>query len=112
MVILLDGVMAFLDKILTVVVDRRFWVAVLTVVLTVGGLAGLSDEMLQQIEEAFGEDGEAIAVAAERLVQAVITLIVALRLITSWTVREPSGLGPFIGRRRSSVPDGAREYFS
>lgn len=81
-----------LEKIGTVLVDRRFWVAVLAIILTLGGAFGFSEDQLQQIKDAFGEDGEGIASFFEQVIKVIVVIIAAVKVISSWTERPPSGL--------------------
>ena len=81
-----------LEKIGTVLVDRRFWVAVLAIILTLGGAFGFSEDQLQQIKDAFGEDGEGIALFFEQVIKVIVVIIAAVKVISSWTERPPSGL--------------------
>jgi hypothetical protein len=81
-----------LEKIGTVLVDRRFWVAVLAIILTLGGAFGFSEDQLRQIKDAFGEDGEGIALFFEQVIKVIVVIIAAVKVISSWTERPPSGL--------------------
>jgi len=87
-----EKVVKTLEKIGTVLVDRRCWVAFLAILLTLGGAFGFSEDQLRQIEDAFGEDGEGIASFFEQVIKVIVTIIAAVKVISSWTERPPSGL--------------------
>jgi hypothetical protein len=87
-----EKVVKTLEKIGTVLVDRRFWVAVLAIILTLGGAFGFSEDQLRQIGDAFGDDGEGIASFFEQVIKVIVTIIAAVKVISSWTERPPSGL--------------------
>jgi len=87
-----EKVVKTLEKIGTVLVDRRFWVAVLAIILTLGGAFDFSEDQLRQIGDAFGDDGEGIASFFEQAIKVIVTIIAAVKVISSWTERPPSGL--------------------
>lgn len=81
----------FVNKLGTVLIDRRFWAGATVVTMSLLGVFGVSEETLARIEEMAGEDGATIALFMETLVPWVISLLVALKVIDSWTFRPPSG---------------------
>lgn len=72
-----------LGKIYTVLIDRRFWVSLLTVIGLVFGLP----ELAENSEQAGTDVVDAITLIA----QSVGSLIATITLILSWTKRPPSG---------------------
>lgn len=87
-----EKIIKTLNKIGTVLVDRRFWVAFSVVVITLGGMFGFSQNQLDQITKALGPDGEGAAIFFEQLIKVLVTIYTAIRLIGSWAERAPSGL--------------------
>lgn len=81
-----------INKLGTVLVDRRFWAAVAMIVISLAGAFGVSQENLDRINEAFGEEGETIAILAESIIGAIVVLVSGVKVIGSWTQRPPSGL--------------------
>lgn len=72
------------DKLGTIVVDRRFWINLFTLLAILFGFPQLADQ-------AEGLSDQAIALAT-LIVQAVSLIVIPLQLVWSWTRREPSGL--------------------
>lgn len=97
----MNKVTLFLEKIGTFLADRRLWVVGLVLALLgVTSFIGVPAEAQRAVSEAFGETYG----ATQGLVLAIITLSIALgklyaavvvvaKLIESWTLRAPSGLG-------------------
>lgn len=78
----LENVKVFLAKVGTVVADRRFWVAVATVLLVVGYIPSTVDP------EVKADELMATALVVMQVVGAVVT---AVSLTASWGKRPPSG---------------------
>ena len=76
----------FINKLGSVLIDRRFWAGALVVILSLLGVFGVGEETLARIRELAGEDGAAIALLMETLVPGIISLLVAMKVIDSWTV--------------------------
>lgn len=97
----MEQISLFLQKVGTFLADRRLWIVGLVLALLgVTSFFGVPAEAQHAVSEAFGETYG----AAQGLVVAVITLSIALgklyaavvvvaKLIESWTLRAPSGLG-------------------
>lgn len=81
----------FINKLGSVLIDRRFWAGALVVILSLLGVFGVGEETLARIRELAGEDGAAVALLMETLVPGIISLLVAMKVIDSWTERPPSG---------------------
>lgn len=82
----------FVSKLGTVLVDRRFWAAAAVVVLSVLGVFGVDEATIQRVRDLAGEDGAAVVAVMEKLVPALISLLVTMKLIDSWAERPPSGI--------------------
>lgn len=87
-----DNLILFLEKVGTVLADRRFWVTAVMIVTSLGGIL-LPKSAVDQFGALVGKDGEAGALAARQVIEALIAVVGFLYLIKSWTVRSPSGLG-------------------
>ena len=72
-----------LEKLGTVLVDRRFWVAFGVVITALGGVFGFSDGQLDKITDALGPDGEAAALFFEKAIQVILVLVSGVGLIGS-----------------------------
>ena len=81
----------FINKLGSVLIDRRFWAGASVVILSLLGVFGVGEETLARIRELAGDDGAAIALLMETLVPWIISLLVAMKVIDSWTERPPSG---------------------
>lgn len=81
-----------LEKLGTVLVDRRFWIAFGVIVTALGGVFGFSEGQLNAITKALGPDGEAAALFFEKAIQVLVVLVSAVGLVGSWSNRPPSGL--------------------
>lgn len=81
----------FINKLGSVLIDRRFWAGATVVILSLLGVFGVGEETLARIRELAGDDGAAIALLMETLVPWIISLLVAMKVIDSWTERPPSG---------------------
>lgn len=81
----------FINKLGSVLIDRRFWAGASVVILSLLGVFGVGEETLARIRELAGDDGAAIALLMETLVPWIISLLVAMKVINSWTERPPSG---------------------
>jgi len=79
------------QKIGTLLVDRRLWVAVVTVIVAGRGWL-ISDDMVQHLTGLIGQDGEKAVAYFEPLLAALTFLISAVALILGLTTRPPSGL--------------------
>lgn len=96
----MENIRLFIEKLGTVAADRRAWVMGLVVlILALTGYAGIPPELQDQIRDAFGETFTAsqglIAAALVFWVsfgKLVALVVVAWKLIASWTERPPSGL--------------------
>jgi hypothetical protein len=75
---------AILDKVGTVLVDRRFWVSLFTTIILVFG----SPELLDNAETL----GDQAVEVAQIIMQFVGMILPFLNLVNSWTKRAPSGL--------------------
>lgn len=96
----MEQVKLFIEKLGTVLSDRRAWVMGLVVaLLALTGYAGIPPELQDQLGEAFGETFD----ASQGLIAAALVfwvsfgklaalVVVAWKLIGSWTIRPPSGL--------------------
>lgn len=96
----MENVKLFIEKLGTVLSDRRGWVMGLVVLLlALTGYAGIPPELQLQIKESFGET----YTASQGLIAAALIfwvsfgklaalVVVAWKLIGSWTDRPPSGL--------------------
>lgn len=73
-----------LDKVGTVIVDRRFWVSLFTAGLLVFG----SPEVLGNVDSLSDQAVE----VSQAIVQIIGMLVPFITLIGSWTKRAPSGL--------------------
>lgn len=81
----------FINKLGSVLIDRRFWAGASVVILSLLGVFGVGEETLARIRELAGDDGAAVALVMETLVPWIISLLVAMKVIDSWTERPPSG---------------------
>jgi len=85
----MDKVVLALEKIGSVLVDRRLWMAVIAVSVALATLGAtqreLSEEEVAPVLEAFAELAFALA-------KVLAILAPLFKLISSWTVRPPSGL--------------------
>lgn len=81
----------FINKLGSVLIDRRFWAGASVVILSLLGVFGVGEETLARIRDLAGDDGAAIALLMETLVPWIISLLVAMKVIDSWTERPPSG---------------------
>ncbi len=81
----------FINKLGSVLIDRRFWAGASVVILSLLGVFGVGEETLARIRDLAGDVGAAIALLMETLVPWIISLLVAMKVIDSWTERPPSG---------------------
>jgi hypothetical protein len=88
----MEKVYLFLSKLGTMLVDRRFLQAVGTTVVSLLVLGSVNEEVIHAFENAWGQDGEAIAVLIEQIVRIVVIVFPQIRVVGSWTERAPSGL--------------------
>jgi|SRR3990167_4889538 len=88
----LERIKLFLEKMGTILADRRFWMAILTVGVSLLTLTGIDGNTIDKIKALIGEDGAAAATFAEALIGALIVVITGIKTISSWTERPPSGL--------------------
>jgi len=72
-----------LDKIGTVLIDRRFWIVVLSVLASAFGLP----KLVEHREEL----SQTLVQVASLIINAIVLLVGMFKLIDSWTVRPPSG---------------------
>lgn len=94
-----DMIKVFKAKFYTVLVDRRTWaVGLMYTLLLVMGFFGLASEAGQEILRAFGgvyDSGIELTSAVVKFLEALLVFYVAIKpllnLISSWTVRPPSG---------------------
>lgn len=88
-----EVIVLYVQKVGTILADRRFYAAAVPVVLAVLGVAGVNDDTIAKIKELVGEDGAALATFFAAFTPALIALISSIALNSSWTKRAPSGLG-------------------
>src|SRR3990167_3115186 len=87
----LERIKLFLEKMGTILADRRLWMAILTVGVSLLTLTGIDGNTIDKIKALIGEDAAA-ATFAEALIGALIVVITGIKTISSWTERPPSGL--------------------
>lgn len=102
--VILEQVTLVLDKVYSVLVDRRGWVTALTV-LAIFGVINVSADEITQSGEQLGE----IIVLVTKLVTAISAL---MTLLWSWTKREPSGTSDYKASRERMARWGGSEEVS